>query len=97
MGGGGDTVSAAQNIVSQHQKQSAAGAAANAATKPLNPFDGQPPGYNYVGGPRLPPPTNGPGSGGAALEYQPGRPGQHTKDIAVDVTGLQNGKGKSDS
>jgi type IV secretion system protein TrbL len=98
MGGGGDTVSAAQNIVNQHQKESAAETAANAATKPLHPFDGQPPGYNYVGGPRLPPPpTNGPGSGGAALEYQPGRPGQHTKDIAIDVTQLQNSKRKGDS
>jgi hypothetical protein len=26
-------------------------------------------------------------SGGAALEYQPGRPGSYTRDIAVDVTG----------
>ena len=98
MRGGGDAVSAAQNIVNQQQKQSAAEAAANTATKPLNPFDGQPPGYNYVGGPRLPPPpANGSGSGGAALEYQPGKPGQHTKDIAIDVTQLQNGKGKGDS
>jgi hypothetical protein len=98
MGGGSDALSAVQSIVNQQQKQSAAEAAANAATKPLNPFDGQPPGYNYVGGPRLPqPPTNGSGSGGAALEYQPGKPGQHTRDIAVDVTELQNGKGKSDS
>jgi TrbL/VirB6 plasmid conjugal transfer protein len=93
-GGGVDAVSAAQNIVNQQQKQSAAETASNIATKPLNPFDGQPPGYNYIGGPRLPPPTNGPGSVGAALEYQPGRPGQHTKDIAIDVTQLQNGEGK---
>ena len=53
-------MSAAQNIVNQQQKQSAAETAANVATKPLNPFDGQPPGYNYIGGPQLPPPTNGP-------------------------------------
>jgi type IV secretion system protein TrbL len=96
--GGGDAMSAAQNIVNQQQKQSAAETAANTATKPLNPFDGQPPGYNYVGGPRLPPPpTNGPGSGGTALEYQPGRPGQHTKDIAIDVTGLQNGNDRNNA
>jgi hypothetical protein len=93
--GGGDAVSAAQNIVNQQQKQSAAEAAATAATKPLNPFDGQPPGYNYVGGPRLPlPPTSGPGSSGSVIEYQPGRPGQHTKNIAIDITGTQNGKGR---
>jgi hypothetical protein len=77
-------------------------AGANAATKPLNPFNGQTPGYNYrppdssnPRGPQLPPsPNNGSGGGGAALEYQPGRPGSYTRDIAVDVTGLQNGNGK---
>ena len=76
--------------------------APNAATKVLNPFNGQPPGYNYRPPdgshpqiPRLPSsPNNGSGGGGAALEYQPGRPGQHTRDIAVDVTELQNGNGK---
>jgi hypothetical protein len=31
----------------------------------------------------------------AALEYQPGRPGQHTKNIAVDITGIQNCKDKA--
>jgi hypothetical protein len=96
--------SAIQSVLAQHQRQTSADAAANAATKVLNPFDGQPPGYNYRGpngagssprGPALPPsPNDGSGSGGAALEYQPGKPGQHTKDIAVDVTGLQNGNGK---
>ena len=39
------------------------------------------------------PPNGGSGGGGAALEYQPGRPGQYTRDIAVDVTEIQNGKG----
>jgi P-type conjugative transfer protein TrbL len=92
--GGGDAMSAAQSVVNQQQKQSAAETASDTSTKPLNPFDGQPPGYNYIGGPQLPPPTNGPGSGGAALEFQLGRPGQHTKNIAVDITELQNGKGK---
>ncbi len=95
---------AIQSILAQHQRQTSADKAASAATTVLNPFDGQPPGYNYRGpggaspspsGPALPPsPNSGPGSGGAALEYQPGRPGQHTKDIAVDVTQLQNGNGK---
>ena len=102
--GSGSEQSAIQSVLAQHQRQSSAESAANAATKVLNPFDGQPPGYNYRGpngagsspsGPALPPsPNGGSGSGGAALEYQPGRPGQHTKDIAVDVTGLQNGNGK---
>jgi hypothetical protein len=92
---------AIQSILAQHQRESSADTAANAATKVLNPFNGQPPGYNYrppdssnPQGPQLPPPpNNGSGGGGAALEYQPGRPGQYTRDIAVDVTELQNGKG----
>jgi len=102
--GTGSEQSAIQSVLAQHQRQSSAETAANTATKVLNPFDGQPPGYNYRGpngagssprGPALPPsPKDGSGSGGAALEYQPGKPGQHTKDIAVDVTGLQNGNGK---
>jgi type IV secretion system protein TrbL len=102
--GAGSEQSAIQSVLAQHQRQTSADAAANTATKVLNPFDGQPPGYNYRGpngassspsGPALPPsPNDGSGSGGAALEYQPGKPGQHTKDIAVDVTGLQNSNGK---
>jgi type IV secretion system protein TrbL len=100
----GSEQSAIQSVLAQHQRQSSAETAANAATKVLNPFDGQPPGYNYRGpngagpspsGPALPPsPNGGSGSGGAALEYQPGKPGQYTRDIAVDVTGIQNGNGK---
>ena len=103
--GSGGEQAAIQTILAQHQRQSSAEAAANTATKVLNPFNGQPPGYNYRGpkgaspspsGPALPPPpNNGPGSGGAALEYQPGRPGQYTRDMAVDVTDLQNGNGKN--
>src|SRR6266849_2135854 len=96
---------AIHTVLAQHQRQTIADRAANAATKVLNPFDGQPPGYNYRGpdgaspspnGPALPPSPNGSGSGGAALEYQPGRPSSYTRDIAVDVTELQhrNGKGK---
>ena len=94
-------------VLAQHQRQTSADRAASAATKVLNPFDGQPPGYNYRGpngtssspsGPALPPsPNSGPGSGGAALEYQPGRPGAYTRDMAVDVTELQNGNGKGSS
>ncbi len=90
---------AIQSVLAQHQRQTGAEAAANAATKVLNPFDGQPPGYNYRGNngdspsasvPALPlSPNDGSGSGGAAFENQPGRPGSYTRDIAVDVTGLQ--------
>jgi len=100
--GAGDGVqSATQDILRQHQREKSADASASAATKVLNPFNGQPPGYNYrppdssnPRGPQLPPPGDGSGSGGASLEYQPGKPGQHTRDIAVDVTGIQNGNGK---
>jgi type IV secretion system protein TrbL len=104
--GRGDGMQAAmQDILSQHQRQSSADAGANAATKVLNPFNGQPPGYNYrppsssgPQSPQLPPsPNNGSGGGGAALEYQPGRPGNYTRDIAVDVTGIQNGNGKGNT
>ena len=107
-GKGGDSRGeqpAVQTILAQHQRQTSADKAASAATKVLNPFDGQPPGYNYRGnngdspsasGAALPlSPNDGSGSGGAALEYQPGRPGSYTRDIAVDVTGLQNGNGKT--
>jgi P-type conjugative transfer protein TrbL len=100
--GAGDGVqSATQDILRQHQREKSADASASAATKVLNPFNGQPPGYNYrppdgsnPRGPQLPPPPNNGSGGGASLEYHPGRPGQHTKDIAVDVTGIQNGNGK---
>lgn len=103
--GASDMQGAMQDIMKQHQRQSSADAGATAATKVLNPFNGQPPGYNYrppgssgPQSPQLPPsPNNGSGGGGAALEYQSGRPGQHTKDIAIDVTGIQNGNGKSNT
>jgi type IV secretion system protein TrbL len=62
-------------------------------TQPLNPFNGQPPGYNMRGGlsprPVLPGPQGGSGNGGAALEYHPGRPGAQTRAQAVDITKLQ--------
>jgi type IV secretion system protein TrbL len=94
---------AIQSILAQHQRRTNAEKAESTATKVLNPFDGQPPGYNYrppnssgPTGPQLPsPPDNGSGGDGAALEYQPGRPGSYTRNIAVDVTDLQNGNGKS--
>jgi type IV secretion system protein TrbL len=67
------------------------------STQPLNPFNGQSPGYNMrppsaprpPAGPGLPPGSSS-GSGGAALEYYPGRPGAKTKAEAVDITTLQN-------
>jgi hypothetical protein len=32
-------------------------------------------------------------SGPGQLTYRPGQPGQHTKDIAVDITDIQNRNG----
>jgi type IV secretion system protein TrbL len=61
------------------------------ATAPLNPFNGQPPGYNMrPAGPPIAPPPNSGGNGGASLEYYPGKPGAKTKAEAVDITKLQN-------
>lgn len=90
---------AIQSMLRDHQRQTGGEAAASAATTVLNPFTGKPRPYN--GGPSPspprpalpPPPHNGPGGGAAQLGYEPGRPGQHTKDIAVDVTELQNRNG----
>ncbi|HVA41587.1 MAG TPA: P-type conjugative transfer protein TrbL [Candidatus Binataceae bacterium] len=90
---------AMQSILRDHQRRTGAEAAASAATTVLNPFTGKPRPYNggpssSPAGPALPPPPhNGPGGGAAQLSYEPGRPGQHTKDIAVDVTELQNHNG----
>ena len=90
---------AMQSILAQHQRRTAAEASASAATTVLNPFTGKPRPYNgpdpSPAGPALPPPPgDGPGGGGAAqLSYEPGRPGKYTKDIAVDVTGLQSRNG----
>jgi type IV secretion system protein TrbL len=101
---GGSAEQAMQTILAQHQRQTSTDNAASAATKVLNPFDGRPPGYNYrppngsnPQGPQLPPSPNSGSGGGAALEHHPGRPGNYTRDIAVDVTGLQNGKGNTTS
>lgn len=93
---------AMQTILAQHQRRASADAAASAATTVLNPFTGKPRPYNgpdpSPAGPSLPPPKNGPGGGGGAqIGYAPGRPGQYTRNIAVDVTELQtrNGNGSS--
>ncbi len=93
---------AIQTVLAQHQRRSSADAAASAATTVLNPFTGKPRPYNgpdpSAAGPSLPPPpTNGPGGGAAQLGYAPGRPGQYTKDIAVDVTDLQTRNGSANS
>jgi hypothetical protein len=50
------------------------------------------PDYNMrpPAGPSLPP-SNGSGSGGAALEYQPGKPSAKTNAEAIDITKLQRG------
>ena len=102
-GGGEREQAAMQSILAQHQRRTSAEAAASAATTVLNPFTGKPRPYNgpdsSPAGPALPPPANnGPGGGGAAqLGYAPGRPGQYTKDIAVDVTELQNRNGNASS
>jgi len=101
-GAGDGAQSATQDILRQNQREKCANTGSSAATKVLNPFNGQPPGYNYrprdssnAQGPRLPPlPNNGSGGGGASLDYQAGKPGQYTRDIAVDVSGIQNGNGK---
>ena len=100
--GGSGEQAAIQNILAQHQRQSSADASTHSATKVLNPFNGQPPGYNHrppdgsnPRGPQLPSPPNNGSGGGASLEYHPGKPGPYTRDIAVDVTGIQNGNGKA--
>ena len=102
--GGDDNKSKAEGSDSpavQAAMASSATKAANSQTgsagaAPTSPFNGEPPGYNYrpPPGPQLPPPPHdGSGSGGGALEYQPGRPGNYTRDIAVDVTDIQNRNG----
>jgi type IV secretion system protein TrbL len=92
-----------QSTLTQNQRRATAETATSAAATVLNPFTGRPRPYNgpdsSPAGPSLPPPpNNGPSSGGAAqLRYVPGKPGQYTKDIAVDVSDFQNGNGKSTS
>jgi type IV secretion system protein TrbL len=68
-----------------------------AATQPLSPFNGQHPGYNVRNGHALTAsPEAAQNSGPGQLTYQPGKPGQHTKDIAVDITDLQEHSGEDD-
>jgi type IV secretion system protein TrbL len=68
-----------------------------AATQPLSPFNGQQPGYNVRNGHALTAsPEAAQNSGPGQLTYQPGKPGQHTKDIAVDITDLQERSGEGD-
>ena len=96
------TARSIQSILAQHQRQSSADTGANTATKVLNPFNGQPPGYNSSPIVRRP-------AASSATEWRFGkrRSGtripalagldNYTRDIAVDVTGLQNGKGKNNA
>src|SRR6266849_6036608 len=51
---------AIHTVLAQHQRQTSADRAASAATKVLNPFDGEPPGYNYRGPKGASPSPNGP-------------------------------------
>ena len=65
--------SATHDILRQHKREKSTDANASAATKVLNPFNGQSPGYNYrppdganPRGPQLPPPPKN-GSGREVL------------------------------
>lgn len=60
---------------------------------PLNPFNGQSPGYNMRSGPKPPPPLNPfTGGGQAQLMYIPRQPGAKTRAEAVDITKMQGKK-----
>jgi type IV secretion system protein TrbL len=95
-GNGGVSQTTMQNFAADMAAQARARSALQ-PTQPLNPFNGQSPGYNMrppsaprpPAGPGLPPGSSS-GNGGAALEYYPGRPGAKTKAEAVDITKLQN-------
>lgn len=71
---------------------------ANAATTVLDPFTGRrlqyQAGSTTQSGTALPSPSRGPGGNGAPQRNSPDRPGQYTKDIALDVSDFQNGNGK---
>jgi type IV secretion system protein TrbL len=59
-----------------------------------SPFNGQQPGYNLRNGNAVTAsPEAAQSNGPAQLTYQPGKPGQHTKDISVDITDIQKRKG----
>jgi hypothetical protein len=89
IGGRNASESGMQNFAAQVAAQARASSGGQ-PTAPLNPFNGQPPGYNLrpPTGPALPP-GNGSGSGGAQLMYIPGKPGAKTRAEAVDITKLQ--------
>lgn len=98
-----ETGATANFLANQHHRH-AAEATPDAPTKVLNPFTGKPlPSDNGTGtttgaGPALPSPTSGPSNGGVPARHQnPQRPGQYTKDIAIDVSELQNQNGKGSS
>jgi hypothetical protein len=91
-GGRGTTETGMQNFAAQVAAQARARTSGQ-PTAPLNPFNGQPPGYNMrppAGPPIAPPPNGGSGNGGAQLMYIPGQPGAKTRAEAVDITKLQN-------
>jgi type IV secretion system protein TrbL len=90
-GGRGATETGMQNFAAQVAAQARARSGGQ-PTAPLNPFNGQPPGYNMrppAGPPISPPPGGGSGNSGLGLEYYPGRPGAKTRAEAVDITKLQ--------
>ena len=75
---------------------------ADAPTTVLNPFTGKPLPYDNGTGrtsgasPALPSPNGGPNSGDVPARHEaPSKPGQYTKDIAIDVSDFQNGNGKA--
>jgi type IV secretion system protein TrbL len=74
-------------------------APADAPTKVLNPFTGKPQPYDNGTGstsgavPALPSPNGGANGGVPERPDGPQRPGQYTKDIAIDVSNFQNGNG----
>jgi len=91
IGGRGASETGMQNFAAQVAAQARARSGGQ-PTVPLNPFNGQPPGYNMrppTGPPIAPPPNGGSSSGGAALEYYPGKPGNKTRAEAIDITKLQ--------
>ncbi|SRR5579885_68172 len=76
-------------------------APADAPTKVLNPFTGKPLPYDngtgttFGSGPALLSPNGGSGASSVpARPENPQRPGQYTKDIAVDVTDLERSSGQ---
>lgn len=88
-----------QAAMASAASRAASNAGNEAATQPLSPFNGQQPGYNVRNGNAVTAsPTAAENSGPGQLTYQPGKPGQHTKDIAVDVTDIRNrnGNGQDD-